>query len=334
MGGSDWLEVEEEVCARKRRGQEEERGSRRECVEMVGDLEELDILPFDYDHIRKAKVIGVGAFGKVLKVTVNGVKYAVKRVDTKSIESTRCLLKEVQMLSRYCNNSNNIVKFKGVFGGLEYYDNGNPKEIFMLIEYLPGMDMKKFLERGPHEDHEYSFEEKLRDLLDVANALDALHAKNIIHGDLSLSNIIKLKPQYGGKCVLVDFGSSRKLSGETSESVSGTCPFLSPEQHEIDDNGTPSEVFVFGLIMFCVLADMIVPFDWTSRESLGERVVDGERPDKALLPSFIAENFAVTDLLDKCWFADPKTRPKISWVKNELIAIYEMYSKKNLPKNK
>jgi len=326
----------EVMLERKKRVQEggkvevfgDERKNKRQSVE-VADLEELDLLPFDYEFIRSAKVIGVGAFGKVLKVSVNGVKYAVKRVDTKSLESTRCLLKEVQMLSSFCNNTNNIVKFKGVFGGLEYYDNGKPKEIFMMIEYVPGMDMKKFLQS---EHHDYLLEDKLRDLLDVVDALDALHSKNIIHGDLSLSNIIKMKPQYGGKCVLVDFGSSRKLSGATSESVSGTCPFLSPEQHDIDDNGTPAEVFVFGLIMFCILADKVVPFTWTSRESLGERVIDGERPDKTLLPPSIAQNFTLVGLLDKCWSADPVARPTISWVRDELTELYEEFSKRKSPK--
>jgi len=333
--------MEEAHLAGHKRGQVERMGNegsgrmqgrvRREWVEMVEDLEDLDILPFDYEYIRKAKVIGVGAFGKVLKVSVNGNKYAVKRVDTQSIESTRCLLKEVQMLSRFCDNTNNIMKFKGVFGGLEYYDNGYPKEIFMLSEYLPGMDMKKFLTR---EHAEYSLRDKLMDLLDVANALDALHSKKIIHGDLSLSNIIKLKHRKGGNCVLVDFGSSRKLSGETSESVSGTCPFLSPEQHEIDENGTPSEVFVFGLVMYCILAETAAPFHWTSRESLGERVVEGERPDMSILMPTIAQYFAITNLLDKCWAADPMARPKMSWVRDELTGIYEVYSNTKLPKNK
>jgi len=173
-------------------------------------------------------------------------------------------------------------------------------------------------------------------LLDVVNALQALHSRDIIHGDLSLSNIVKLKPQYGGKCVLVDFGSSRKLHGPTDDHVSGTCPFLSPEQHEIDSNGKPSEVFVFGLIMYCILADIAIPFDWTSRESLGERVLEGERPDKKLLHPTVAQNFALVDLLDHCWSSNPSDRPTISRVKDELKSIYEMHAtkRKNSIKNK
>jgi hypothetical protein len=81
-----------------------------------------------------------------------GIKYAVKRVDTKSIESTKCLLKEVQILSKFCNNTKNIVHFKGIFGGVEFYDDGKPKEVFMMIEYLPGWDMKKFMNKE-HDDY-------------------------------------------------------------------------------------------------------------------------------------------------------------------------------------
>jgi hypothetical protein len=49
-----------------------ERKKKREDVE-IPVLEELDLLPFDYEFIKKAKVIGIGAFGKVLKVSVNGM---------------------------------------------------------------------------------------------------------------------------------------------------------------------------------------------------------------------------------------------------------------------
>ncbi len=107
---------------------------------------------------------------------------------------------------------------------------------FIVMEYVDGRSLKDRLERGP-----LPLEDALQIGIEVAEALDAAHAKGIIHRDIKPANIMLT---LSGHAKVMDFGLAKQLisssggpEGEeettvlTSEgSTVGTLAYTSPEQ--------------------------------------------------------------------------------------------------------
>jgi serine/threonine-protein kinase len=115
---------------------------------------------------------------------------------------------------------------------------------YLVLEYVEGQPLP-----CPAEPNE-----ALRLALEMANAIEAAHAKGIIHRDLKPSNIL-LTPARSIK--LLDFGLA-KLMGDASEattltiegSVLGTAAYMSPEQAQGKPLDERSDVFSFGAVMY------------------------------------------------------------------------------------
>ncbi|XP_010253110.1 PREDICTED: serine/threonine-protein kinase HT1-like isoform X3 [Nelumbo nucifera] len=124
--------------------------------------------------------------------------------------------REVTMMSRVKHE--NLVKFIGAC-----------KDPLMVIatELLPGMSLRKYLT---------SIRPKQLDLhvaigyaLDIARAMDCLHANGIIHRDLKPDNLLLTANQKSVK--LADFGLAREESvTEMMTAETGTYRWMAPEQ--------------------------------------------------------------------------------------------------------
>jgi serine/threonine-protein kinase len=115
---------------------------------------------------------------------------------------------------------------------------------YLVLEYVEGQPLP--CPAVPNE--------ALRLALEMANAIEAAHAKGIIHRDLKPSNIL-LTPERSIK--LLDFGLA-KLMGDAPEattltiegSVLGTAAYMSPEQAEGKSLDERSDVFSFGAVLY------------------------------------------------------------------------------------
>jgi serine/threonine protein kinase len=74
---------------------------------------------------------------------------------------------------------------------------------FLVLEYVPGPTLADHLERGP-----LPMQETLLAGKQIAEALEAVHAKSIIHRDLKPANI-KISPE--GKVKVLDFGLAKSI---------------------------------------------------------------------------------------------------------------------------
>src|SRR5215831_7873460 len=131
---------------------------------------------------------------------------------------------------------------------------------YLVMEYVEGKVLK-----GP-----LPAEQAMKYAVQICDALDAAHTKNVTHRDLKPANIMVTKA--GVK--LLDFGLARIGSDTGQETVTmaamGTPGYMSPEQWEGKPGDARSDIYAFG----CVLYEMLT----------GKRAVKG-RP--AVEPSNI-----------------------------------------------
>ena len=102
-------------------------------------------------------------------------------------------------------------------------------------------------------------EDRLRDaLVQLAEALCALHEAGLVHRDLKPSNVLV---EATGRVVLLDFGfAETRLSDgapHRSQSIVGTPVYMAPEQAVQSDVGPAADWYSFGVIMFEALTKQL-----------------------------------------------------------------------------
>ena len=98
----------------------------------------------------------------------------------------------------------------------------------LFLEYVKGETLSSFLNNKP-----VSLKLFFNVALQLVDALDYIHKRNIIHKDLSPENILVNPEDYGIK--LIDFGLATKLSLkhpflESPKKIQGNLQYISPEQ--------------------------------------------------------------------------------------------------------
>ena len=103
---------------------------------------------------------------------------------------------------------------------------------FLVMEYLPGETLDARLAAGPLTEKEVA-----RLGMQIAEGLASAHAKGVIHRDLKPGNL-RVTPE--GHLKILDFGlakllprvgeKSRDETATDSHTVSGTLPYMAPEQ--------------------------------------------------------------------------------------------------------
>ena len=118
---------------------------------------------------------------------------------------------------------------------------------YLVLEYVNGRPL-----RGP-----LAADAAVRLARQVANALEAAHAKGILHRDLKPSNVLVTED---GTAKLLDFGVAKLVSTDRDATrtqdgtVVGTAAYMSPEQAQGQPIDVRSEVFSFGAVLYELLA--------------------------------------------------------------------------------
>jgi len=133
-------------------------------------------------------------------------------------------------------------------------NNGHP---FIVMEKLDGESLKQRLQGGKPIEVEVLLDVAVQ----VAEALEALHAKGIIHRDIKPANIFITT---SGQVKVLDFGLAKisrdglPASDETPYEdsltavgvVPGTAVYMAPEQARGEDLDPRTDIFSFGIVLY------------------------------------------------------------------------------------
>jgi serine/threonine protein kinase len=208
---------------------------------------------------------------------------------------------------------------------------------------LPAL-VSKWMDNGALDNYlertSLTMEQKLKLLKQVVDGLKYLHDQEVIHGDLTSTNVVIDRD---GNAFLADFGLSVALAeGDRSyynSYSSGAVRWLAPEligssepTNNLDDSdsdvnfqkpNSKSDVFSLGCIMLHVFSGQL-PFWWLRniRQLFGAR---SKRVEPYRLEPSITISHQHLDFMRKCWSAKPDVRPStgdaVSFVENELESV-------------
>ena len=207
-------------------------------------------------HYEIASHLGTGGMGEVYQATDTklGRSVAIKLLpEAFSHDSDRVARFEREARVLASLNHPSIAAIYGV------EESGGRK--FLVMELVPGETLADRLKRGP-----FPVEEALDVCRQVAEALEAAHAKDVLHRDLKPSNI-QFTPE--GRVKVLDFGLAKMMvSDDTATSHSptvmspvhtgggvilGTAAYMSPEQAKGRPVDKRADIWAFGVVLYEML---------------------------------------------------------------------------------
>jgi len=137
---------------------------------------------------------------------------------------------------------------------LPLYDSGTTGETsYFVSAFVEGETLRARLKR----EHQLSIDEAVRLAVEVADALDFAHVREVIHRDIKPENILL----HDGHAIVADFGIARAMRRSGSEWTTaagmtvGSPAYMSPEQasgdHEIDGR---ADIYSLACVLFETLA--------------------------------------------------------------------------------
>ena len=203
---------------------------------------------FDTPGVRRIRQLGEGGFGDVWLVEYLGAlearKYLNKREGSRR-DAFREAINTRSVSHRNVVSVTDVTEEEGVS--------------VLRMEYIEGRDLARIVA----EDGVIPLEQLIELGVQVADALQATHERNIVHLDLKPSNLILRQKDHS--IVVTDFGISAALRQDraTEGDPGGTPYFMAPELHVGGGRGSPhSDMWSLGITLYYLLSNSYpFPFD-------------------------------------------------------------------------
>lgn len=215
----------------------------------------------DYDVYSQ---LGKGGFAQVYlaKVKQTQQDVAIKMIDKKKMKAARMVTRvkeEVAIHSRLKHPS--ILELYSFFEDEHY--------VYLVLELCEKGEMLHHLKtRTPlNEDEARHF------LKQIVDGMIYLHSHNILHRDLTLSNLLLTRDM---NIKISDFGLATQINDDKKHmTMCGTPNFISPEIVERKGHGLEADVWSLGCMMFTFLTGK-PPFDTEGIRNTLNKVMQGE----------------------------------------------------------
>jgi ephrin-B len=266
------------------------------------------------DSVPLSEKLGEGQFGEVYKADFKAVEgtslgVAVKLVKKGSPPEERTkLLQEAATLGQFKHR--HVVRLIGVV------TTGDPK--MMLVELLPGGDLKAHLEKLSEDPSELSSPDLPSLLLQfckqVVDGLACLARKSFVHRDIAARNILLDKDL---NCKISDFGMTRYAADDdyyvvASKGTKVPARWTAPEALMYKKYSTSSDVWSYGMLMYEIWSVGHKPFENKTVHEVVPIVGSGYcQPPPPGCPR------AVYQTMVRCWNPVHNERPTASDILNE-----------------
>ncbi|KAJ7828506.1 kinase-like domain-containing protein, partial [Mycena leptocephala] len=165
--------------------------------------------------------------------------------------------------------------------------------------------------------------ERLSLILDIALALQYLHAKDVVHGDLKGLNIL-VTPS--GRACIADFGVSSivnamtmQFTHSTANSRAGTARYQAPELFRGERrNHFGSDVYAFACVCYEIMAEKVPFYDLPNDMTVMFKVLEGKRPLRPMSWSGTTALDNVWGLIESCWEGKHEMRPTAAQIVERL----------------
>jgi len=189
------------------------------------------------------RIIGKGAYGRVIEVYVYGTLCAAKEVHSSLIDNVSPWDFEAvkhTFLNECINSSRihhpNVVQVLGI-----YYSTPQAKLPWLVME-LMDTSLRCFLEKYAKQKVPHHL--RLSILVDIAQGLEFLHSQDIVHRDLSSNNVLLTKHLVAK---IADLGVAKVIEQNkmnTQTQTPGTLHFMPPEATSVKARyGKPVDIF-------------------------------------------------------------------------------------------
>ena len=280
---------------------------------------------------RRSNGLGTLRLGYLNKEHTNRV--SIRRMDIPKQKFSKYILEEIQKdMTKYMNLQMNyknlIVKFKG------YYISQNSDSLIFFYEYYHNGSLTSFLNhikqnkiegsreidkdfssmslessRSGNKKVQVSYEQKLKVIYQIANAMNYLHSNDppIIHGHLTPNNILfnsKNEP------IISDLGFHclkkycKFMIGYANKNEYTAPEYLEEKSNVVENARMAADIYSFGMIVWELITEM-KPFKTLAKEDLVNKVViEKSRPK---IPDNIPSE--ISQIIRACWQHEEDKRP-------------------------
>lgn len=226
-------------------------------------------LPATIGNYHIVKTIGYGGMATVYQ----GVDPELNRVVAIKLlhehlavtgASRQRFLKEAQAAASIVHP--NVIPIYGI-----HLTDGRP---FLAMPLISGGSLQQRLDR----DGPLPLQDALNISLQIAEALEAAHAKGVIHRDVKPANI--LLEDGNNRVILSDFGLARTLddANQTASGlISGTPAYMSPEQARGEQVDARTDLYSLGCVLYAMCTGH-APYEATSPLKLIQTVQESQFP--------------------------------------------------------
>mmetsp|Transcript_43477 Transcript_43477/g.86392 ORF Transcript_43477/g.86392 Transcript_43477/m.86392 type:complete len:299 (-) Transcript_43477:81-977(-) len=270
------------------------------------DLDDLPII--DKSLLKRFEKIGDGRTSEVYRGTYGGVEVAVKEMKefaSMKPKDRMNLAREIDILRRVAHD--HLVGFIGIME--------SAGKIRVITDFCRGGDLFDLLHNSGLN---LAWTQKTRIGTDVASAMAYLHGYDppIIHRDLKSLNLILAAPvrkQTDTPYIKVtDFGQARMMDFCVNMTQNaGTYHWMAPEVFTMSHYDSKVDVYSFAMVLYELLCQAI-PFADIKAEMVGMAVLQGKRPDLAMVPEDCPAY--LQQMMTSCWATAPEDRPTFSTI--------------------
>ncbi|KDR84188.1 hypothetical protein GALMADRAFT_236893 [Galerina marginata CBS 339.88] len=260
--------------------------------------------------------------GRAMKVAIKVIR-SHTYTEANQLKIDKRLRREIRM---WCGlQHSNIVQLLGTTTDFGPYT-------AMVCPWMKEGNLNHYLN---HRKPELNLRRRLEILKDVVEGLFYLHARSIIHGDLTTGNIL----MDGRTACLTDFGLSNVLAefrtnSLTSSNVACAPRWAAPELYSVGTTfpevTTHCDIYSFGSIALQVISGRLPYGEIKSDFVVIIELTKGRNPRRPVEP-LLSDGF--WNFIVLCWHQDPRRRPAIDELREKLHVLQDTCGQEALVAN-